>query len=69
MMAWPGGKFAVTHGVQLSAHRLGSDVDAKLLKDPLAQIDEPPAHDAVDGRHWSTLDHPRERRPVFILEP
>jgi hypothetical protein len=69
IMAWPGGKFAVTHGVQLPAHRLGGDVNAELLKDPLAQIDEPPAHDAMDGRDWPILDHPRERRPVFVLEP
>jgi hypothetical protein len=66
-MAWPGGKFAVIHGVQLPAHRLGGDVNAELLKDPLAQIDEPPAHDAMDGRDWPILDHPRERRPVFVL--
>jgi hypothetical protein len=52
IMAWPGGKFAVIHGVQLPAHRLGGDVNAELLKDPLAQIDEPPAHDAMDGRDW-----------------
>jgi hypothetical protein len=66
-MAWPGEKFAVIHGVQLPAHRLGGDVNAELLKDPLAQIDEPPAHDAMDGRDWPILDHPRERRPVFVL--
>jgi hypothetical protein len=49
MMAWPGGKFAVTYGVQLPAHRLGSDVDAEHLKDPLAQIDEPPPWTAGIG--------------------
>ena len=38
----------------------------ELLKDPLAQIDEPPAHDAMDGRDWPILDHPRERRPEML---
>ena len=58
-------EFAVAHGAQLPAERLLGDSDAELLKDPLRQIDQPPAHNAVDRREqdrWRRAsDHLFER--------
>ena len=48
-------KLAIAHRAQLAAQRLPGDDDAELLEDPLAEIDDPPAHDAVDGRDRSAL--------------
>jgi DDE superfamily endonuclease len=45
-----GREAAISHCPQLAAERLGGDRDAELLEDPLAKIDQPPAHNAVDRR-------------------
>src|SRR3984893_15899126 len=42
----------------------GGDVNAELLKAPLAQIDEPPAHDA---HGWPGLAHSRSSRGLASL--
>ncbi|HUE18000.1 MAG TPA: hypothetical protein VMR25_27840, partial [Planctomycetaceae bacterium] len=36
--------------------------------DPLRQIDQPPAHHAVDRRDWAALDHPDDRLALAIIE-
>jgi hypothetical protein len=33
-----------------------------------AEIDEPPAHDTVNRRDWTLVDHLRERRPMGVFE-
>ena len=48
VMTRPGGELPVAHGAKLSAQGLLGDADPKLLPQPLAQIDKPPAYDAVE---------------------
>src|SRR3954454_25087186 len=50
VMARAGRELAVVHGPQLPAQRLLGDGEAELLPEPLDQIDQAPAHHAVDGR-------------------
>ena len=69
MMARPRRELAVAHFAQLAAHRLLGDADAKLLEHPLAKIDDPPTHDAMDRRRRTFLDHARERGAMLVLEP
>ena len=46
---------------QRAAQRLGADRDAEFLPHPLRQIDQSPAHHAVDGRDRAALHHLRQR--------
>jgi len=43
--AWTGREFAIAHLAQFAAQSLHGDGEAELLKHPLSQIDQPPAHD------------------------
>ena len=63
------GQLAIVHGPQLAAQRLLGHRHVMLVPQPLAQIDQPPAHDAMHRRGRSALDHRRQRRPVRIREP
>jgi hypothetical protein len=44
-----GWRACITHGTQLPAQGLLGDREAELLEHPLAKIDNPPAHDAMDS--------------------
>jgi len=68
MMARTGRKLAVAHGSQLPAQCLLGDGDTELLEDPLRQIDQPPAHHAMDRRDRATFDHPRHGLALGIVE-
>src|SRR5476651_522265 len=68
MVARTGREFAVAQGAQLPAERLLGDGDAELLKYPLRQIDQPPAHHAVDSRDRAALDHPHNGLALHIIE-
>src|SRR5260370_22282838 len=46
---------AEPHGPQFPAQGLRADRHAKLLEHPLRQIDEPPAHHAMDRRDRTAL--------------
>ena len=48
MMARTSRKLAVAHGAQFAAQRLLGDDDAEFSPYPLAEIDDPPANDAVE---------------------
>ena len=65
MMAGTGRELAVAHGAQLRAQGLLGDLHAELLPDPLAEVDETPAHDPMDGGCRSGLDQFGQRRPVL----
>ena len=65
----PRRQLAIAHAPQLPAQGLLGHRDPELLKEPLAQIDQTPPHDAVNRRHRPALDHRRERRPVRVVEP
>jgi len=67
-MAWTRRELAKAHRAQFPAERLHRDRDAEFLENPLAEIDEPPAHDAVNRRDWTLLDHLGERHPVGVFE-
>ena len=69
MMARAGRELAVVHGPQLAAERLAGHADPELVPDPLAQVDQPPADHAVDGRHGPALDHGGQRRALRVVEP
>ena len=60
MMPRPGRELAIAHGPQFAAHRRLGQRDAKFLVKPLRQIDEPPAHHAVDRRDRTAVDHLRD---------
>src|SRR3712207_6770813 len=68
MMARPGREFAIAHGPQLAAERLLGDGQAELLPDRLCQIDQTPAHHAVDGRDWAAVHDAGQRTPLVGVE-
>ena len=68
MVAWPSREFAIAHSPQLPAERLLGDGDAELFEYPLRQVDQPPAHHAVNRRNRPALDHPRDRLALNIIE-
>ena len=43
-------ELTISHGAQFPAQCLLGDDDAEFLEDPLAEVDDPPAHDAMHGR-------------------
>src|SRR5262249_5023116 len=68
VVARSGREFAVAHGPELPAERLLGDRDAEFLKYPLRQIDQPPAHHAVDRRDRTTFDHAGKCSAVAVVE-
>src|SRR5262245_17908430 len=68
VVARPGREFAVAHGPELPAECLLGDRDAEFLKYPLCQIDQPPAHHAVDRRDRTTFDHAGKCSAVAVVE-
>jgi hypothetical protein len=68
-MARAGRELAVVHGPQLAAQRLLGDGEAELLPEPLDQIDQAPAHHAVDGWDRARIDPGHQGRAMRIGEP
>src|SRR3954465_6358028 len=68
VMARTGRKLAIVHGPQLTRQRLLGDRDADLLPEPCDQIDQPPAHHAVDGRNGPLLDDGLQGRAMRVGE-
>jgi hypothetical protein len=68
MMAGSGGELAVAHLAQLAAQRLDGDREPELLKHPLRQINQPPAHDAMDRRRRPFFDYFHQRRAMRVIE-
>jgi hypothetical protein len=69
VMFGPRRQLAIVHGAQFPAHRLGRDDDAVFLEHPLAEVDKPPAHDAMNGRDRAILHHASQRRAVLRRQP
>ncbi len=67
-MAWAGRELAVVHGPHLATERLLRDGQAELIPDPLHQVDQAPAHHAVDGRDGPLLEHVAQRRPLGRIQ-
>lgn len=68
-MFGPRRQLAIVHGPQFPAHRLGRDDDAVFLEHPLAEVDKPPAHDAMNARDRAILHHASQRRAVLRRQP
>jgi hypothetical protein len=68
VVARTGREFAIAHLAQFPAQSLHSDGEAELLKHPLRQIDQPPAHDAMDRRRRPFFNHFHQRRVVRVIE-
>src|SRR6185436_3531277 len=69
MMAGAGRELAIAHLAQDAAQGRLRERDLELLPDPLHQIDQPPAHDAVDGGDRPRFDHRGERAAMRGTEP
>lgn len=69
MMAWPGAQLAIPQSAQLTTQRLPGDADLKLFPQPLAEIDQAPAHHTVDSRDRTTLDDGHQRLPMRVGQP
>ena len=68
MMAWAGREFAIAHGAQLARQRLLGDRDAKLLPDPLDQVDQAPAHNTVNRRDRTIIKPCHESRSMGVAQ-
>src|SRR5476649_1660593 len=68
MMTRAGRQLAIAHSAQFAAERLLGDRDTELLEYPLCEIDQPPAHNAMDRRNWAVLDHPGDRLALGVIE-
>src|SRR4051794_41668467 len=67
-MARAGRELAIVHGAQLPAQGLFGDRDPELLPEPLDEVDQTPAHHAVDGRDGPLLDNGLQGRAMRIGE-
>ena len=61
-------KLAIAHGAQFPAQGLPGDDNAEFLEDPLAEIDDPPPHNPMNGRDRAALDHRGERGSGRVIE-
>ena len=68
-MARTGRELAIVHGAQLARQCLLGDRDAELLPEPRDQIDQAPAHHAVDGRKGTLVNDGLQSLSVLIVEP
>jgi len=68
-MAGPRRKLAIAQGPQFPAHRLGRKDDMESFKHLLAEVDKPPAHDAVRGRDRPILHHASQGCAMLRRQP
>src|SRR5215207_4421055 len=68
VMARAGREFAIVHGPQLAAQGLLGEGDAELLPDPCDQVDQTPAHHAVNRGDRARIDPSGESSPVGVGE-
>src|ERR1700692_1136105 len=62
-------ELAITQLAQHAAQRLLGDDDAEFFENPLAEIDDPPAHDPMNRRNRAALADRGERRPMRVVKP
>ena len=67
-MARTGRELAIVHGPQLPAQRLLGDRDAELFPEPLDEVDQAPAHHAMDRRDRALVDPGHQGRAMRIGE-
>src|SRR4051794_39141801 len=68
MMARTGRELAIVHGPQLAAQGLLGDGDPELLPDPGDEVDQAPAHHAVNRRDRARIDPGHQGRAMRIGE-
>ena len=68
-MFGPNSELAIAHGPDFAAERLLAHRNAKLLPQPLRQIAQTPANDAVEIGCRPTLDGLRQGRTLLIVQP
>src|SRR3954468_9324992 len=68
VMARTGRELAIAQSPQLAAQGLLGDGDPELLPDPLDEVDQTPAHHAVDGRNGPLLDDGLQGRAMRVGE-
>jgi hypothetical protein len=68
MMTRASREFAVAHGTQRPAEHLLGDRDTELLEYPLREIDQSPAHHAMDRWDRPAFDHPGDRLALGVIE-
>ena len=68
MMARPGRELSIPQRAQFAAQDLFGDQQAIFVEHPLHEINQPPAHDLVNRRGRTGLDHGDERAPLFVIE-
>src|ERR1700689_2705334 len=68
--AWGAGRrgISIAQRAQFAAQDLFGARDAILIEHPLREIDQPPAHDPMDRRGRTGLDHCDERAPLLVIE-
>jgi len=62
-------ELVATHGAQFAAQRLFGHDDAEFFPNPLAEIDDPPWCDAVNGWDRTALDDRGQRGPTRTVQP
>ena len=68
MMTRPRRELAKAHVPQFAAERLLGDRDPELFEQPLRQINQPPAHDAMDGWDRAVLDNLPQCLTLMVVE-
>src|SRR4051794_23713251 len=68
MMAWPGRELAIAPLAQHPAECLLADRDTELGKDPLCQVDQPPAHHPVHRWVGAGLDDPLQHLALLGVQ-
>jgi len=68
MMTRPRRKLSITQRAQFAAQNLFGDQQSIFVEHPLHEINQPPAHDLVNRRGRTGLDHGDQRAPLFVVE-
>ena len=68
MMARAGRQLAEAQRLQVPAHRGLTQGQAELVEEPLRQVLEPPAHDAMNGRNGPTGHDLRQGFALGVIE-
>src|ERR1700738_3212708 len=68
MMARARRELACAHMPQLAAERRLRDRDPELFEEPPREIDQPPAHDAMDGGEGAVLPHLPQHLALAVVE-
>ena len=60
MVTWTSRDLNEVHRLQYPTHASFIHRDGEFLPDPVPKVRQPPAHDAMDRRDWSSFNHRRQ---------